>query len=191
MKTTSSPTVRVPLMTARRAGIDDDRRAEGDDDVDRAGIERLPGIELQCRAEARPGCSHEAAIFLLFLGEGLHHLDRGDRPLDERVDAAVGVANLAGDGRDLAVEERDEHEERRNDGQRQQRQHRIERHQHEQHAGQEDDGRDDRQQPVHDHGLDGEAVGGHAIHEVADLLAAVKGQRQALQMAVERARADR
>ena len=38
---------------------------------------------------------------------------------------------------------------------------------------------------VHDHRLDGEAVGGDAVHQVADPLAAVIGERQPLQMRVE------
>jgi len=39
--------------------------------------------------------------------------------------------------------------------------------------------------PVHDHRLDGKAVGGDAIQQIADPLAAVVGEREALQMGVE------
>ena len=38
---------------------------------------------------------------------------------------------------------------------------------------------------VHDHRLDGEAVGGDPVHQIADPLPAVKGERQPLQMRVE------
>ena len=75
--------------------------------------------------------------------------------------------------------------EQRNDRQRQQRQCRIERQQNDEHAAEQHGGRQDRQHAVHDHRLDGKAVRGDPIEQIADPLPAVKGERQPLQVSVE------
>ena len=128
---------------------------------------------------------HEAAMLLFLLGEGLDMLDRGHAPMDQRVDLAVGVARRRGDQVDLAVEHADQHGQQRHDDQRHGGEHRIDRDHHQQHPDQHHQRLHDRQQPVHHHGLHREAVRGDAHHQVADLLPAVEGQRQALQMRIE------
>ncbi len=105
-----------------RADIDDERGAGGGQRIDHSGIKRLPAIEAQRRVEAGAARAHEAAVFFLFLGEGLHDLDRAHRPVDEGIDMAVAVAHFGRHRDDLAIEDRDQHEQRRHDRQRDQRQ---------------------------------------------------------------------
>ena len=167
------------------AGINHDRRAASDDDADRAGIERLPIVEPQRCPQAFAAGAHKAAVFLLLLRKSLHDLDRRNAPLYERIDAGVGIAHLGRDLDDLAIKGGNQAKQDRHDGQRQQRQQRIHREQHDQHAGEQDHRREDRQYAVHDHRLNREAVGGNAVHQIADPLTAVIGERQALEMRIE------
>jgi hypothetical protein len=176
-----------PRHHRARPGVDDGRRARRDHRVDAARIEGLPRIEAERRAEARPARAHEPAMLLLLLGEGLDDLHRRHRPLDHRVDPGVRVAHLGRHLADLAVEERDEDEERRDDDEGEERERRVERREDPQHPAEQHHRREDRQEAVHQHGLDGEAVRRHPIHEVAHLLPRVEGEREALEVAVERA----
>src|SRR6185312_17263150 len=102
------PNRELPRLHRTRAGIDDHRGAGGDHQIDRAGIKRLPRVEFERRAQALAARPHEAAVLLLLLGEGLNDLDRRHSPLDERIDAALALAHLAGDADDLAIEQRDQ-----------------------------------------------------------------------------------
>ena len=124
-------------------------------------------------------------MLLVLLREGLHDLDRRHAPLHERIDPAFEIAHLGRDVDDLAVERGDQREQHRHDRQRQHGQQRVHREQHDQHAAEQHQRRQDRQQPVHDHRLHGETVGGDAVHQIADPLAAVIAERQPLQMRVE------
>src|ERR1700738_3564248 len=69
-----------------RADIDDERSSRCDESIDDARIKCLPAVELERGAEADTARPHEAAVLLLFLGEGLNDLDRRNRLLDDRID---------------------------------------------------------------------------------------------------------
>ncbi len=129
--------------------------------------------------------AHEAAVLFLFLGKGLHDLDRGHAPLHERKDPAVEVAHLGRDFDDLAIEPGDQREQDGHDRQRQHGQQRVHRKQHDQHAGEQDHRRENRQHPVHDHRLDSKAVRGNPVEQIADPLLVVIGERQMLQMGIK------
>ncbi len=124
-------------------------------------------------------------MFLVLLGKGLDQLDRRHRPLHDGIDAAFGVAHLGRDIDDLAVEPKNQPKQQRNDGQRQQGQCRVERQQNKQHPAEQHGGRQDRQYAVHDHRLNGKAVGGDPVEQIADPLPAMKGEGQPLQVRVE------
>ena len=124
-------------------------------------------------------------MLFFLLRESLHDLDRRYAPLHQRIDAGIGVAHFRGDLDDLAIEDRDHDEQDRHDGQREQSQRRVHREQHDQHAAQQDHRREDRQDAVHDHRLNREAVGGDPVHQIADPLAAVIGQGETLQMRIK------
>ena len=80
----------------------------------------------------------------------------------------------------MATELHDREEQWRNDRQRDQGQYLVHPPHDEQHADQEHERVQQREEPVHGQGLDGERVGGETIQEVAHFTSAMERQRERL-----------
>ena len=129
------------------------------------------------------GGGDERAIGSRLLAEGLHHRQRGQRPLDHLEDPRLGfLLRVAALEHRRHVAAQHQHQPRRH-RQRHQREARLQPPHHHEHRDEADERGDERQHRVLDDHRHAAAVGGDAADRVADRSPAVEAQRQPLQVA--------
>ena len=186
MKTTSEPLVRVPASTMR-APNHNTRAVPMATMISTIGDSLAFRLaRLQRDLDRFQALFLQAPLFVLFARESLHHADGREHFLDDGDDLAFFLAHLARRLLDQARVAVDHDEQRRRHGEGDQREAPVDVEHHADHADQRQAVDHHAQQAGSDEALDGIDIAGDAADQVAGLLLIVIGERQALDMRIER-----